>query len=174
MFYEISESFRIAFQVIRAHKMRSVLTALGVIIGIVAVTLMGTAIRGIDIGFERSLAMLGEDVLYVQKWPWGPVEDSWNYQNRPKILPQDADTLNRIIESTPNSLLEVAVPLVGTGGAVKVGDYQVSGVYIFGTTAEYSRLMYADFKEGRLFNDAESLAARQVCVLGGDVVDALF
>jgi len=174
LIYEFTESFRIAFAQIRANKMRSVLTALGVIIGIVAVTLMGTAIHGVDIGFERSLAMLGEDVLYVQKWPWGPVEDWWNYQNRPKIIPRDADALNRIIESTPNSLLDVAVPLVGTSAAVKVGDYQVSGVYVFGTTAGYARLMYADFKEGRLFNDAESLAARQVCVLGGDVVDALF
>ena len=67
--YEISESFRIAFAQIRANKMRSVLTALGVIIGIVAVTLMGTAINGIDRGFQNSLAMLGDDVLYVQKWP---------------------------------------------------------------------------------------------------------
>jgi putative ABC transport system permease protein len=174
LIYEFTESFRIAFAQIRANKMRSVLTALGVIIGIVAVTLMGTAIRGIDIGFERSLAMLGEDVLYVQKWPWGPVEDWWNYQNRPKILPRDAEVLNRIIESTPNSLLEVAVPVVGNGGAVKVGENQVSGVFIFGTTADYARMMFADFTEGRLFNDTESLAARQVCVLGSDVADALF
>ena len=53
LLYELTESFRIAFAQIRANKMRSALTALGVIIGIVAVTLMGTAIRGIDIGFER-------------------------------------------------------------------------------------------------------------------------
>ena len=49
--YEFTESFRSAFARIRATKMRSVLTALGVIIGIVAVTLMGTAIGGIDKGF---------------------------------------------------------------------------------------------------------------------------
>ena len=49
--YEFTESFRIAFAQIRANKLRSVLTALGVIIGIVAVTLMGTAIGGIDKGF---------------------------------------------------------------------------------------------------------------------------
>ena len=61
--YELTESFRIAFSQIRANAMRSVLTALGVIIGIVAVTLMGTAINGIDIGFNRRLAPLGDDVL---------------------------------------------------------------------------------------------------------------
>ena len=71
LIYEFVESVRIAVAQIRANKMRSVLTALGVVIGIVAVTLMGTAIAGINIGFEQSLAMLGEDILYVNKWP-GP------------------------------------------------------------------------------------------------------
>src|ERR1043165_90607 len=108
--YEFTESFRIAFAQIRANTMRSILTALGVIIGIVAVTLMGTAINGIDIGFQNSLAMLGEDVLYVQRWPWGNVDDWWNYVNRPPIRTELADKLNRIIETTPNSLLQVAVP----------------------------------------------------------------
>ena len=57
LFIEVTDSFRIAVSVIRAHKMRSALTALGVIIGIIAVTLMGSAIGGIEIGFERSLAV---------------------------------------------------------------------------------------------------------------------
>jgi putative ABC transport system permease protein len=172
--YEFTESFRIAFAQIRANKMRSVLTALGVIIGIVAVTLMGTAIKGIDIGFERSLAMLGDDVLYVQKWPWHNVEDWWNYQNRPPLLIQQAEELNRIIAATPNSLLDVAVPMAQRGTAVKVGENQVSGVACFGTTAEYSRLMSVDFTAGRFFNETESIAGRQVVVLGADVADALF
>ena len=174
LIYEFTESFRIAYAQIRANKMRSVLTALGVIIGIVAVTLMGTAINGIDIGFNRSLAMLGEDVLYVQKWPWHNVEDWWNYENRPPIQPEDADKLNRIIETTPNSLLDVAVPVIAQGSAVKTGDQQVSGVFVFGTTADYSRMMYADIAEGRMFNDAEAASGRQVCVLGLDVAQALF
>jgi len=70
LIYEVTEAVRIAFAQIRAHKLRSMLTALGVIIGIMAVTLMGTAIRGMDISFKQSLAMLGDDVLHVQKWPW--------------------------------------------------------------------------------------------------------
>src|SRR5437773_11964215 len=69
MIQEIVEAFRIAFNVIRAHKMRSMLTALGVIIGIVAVTMMGSAIAGIEIGLERSLAVIGDDLLYVENCP---------------------------------------------------------------------------------------------------------
>src|ERR1043166_9202189 len=109
LIYELIESVRIAFAQIRANKMRSVLTALGVIIGIVAVTLMGTAINGIDRGFQNSLAMLGDDVLYVQKWPWGRVDDWWNYVNRPLIRPEMSDQLNRIIEESPDSLLVLSV-----------------------------------------------------------------
>lgn len=174
LIYEFTESLRIAFYQIRANKMRSVLTALGVIIGIVAVTLMGTAIKGIDRGFENSLAMLGDDVLYVQKWPWRNVEDWWNYQNRPTIGPEDAVKLNRIIDSTPNTLLQVAAPVVAQGVSMKAGSNQVNGVQIFGTTATYAQLMSADFETGRLFNETESSSGRQVCVLGYDVAGALF
>ncbi len=174
LIYELTESFRIAFAQIRANAMRSVLTALGVIIGIVAVTLMGTAINGIDIGFQNSLAMLGEDVLYIQKWPWHGVEDWWNYQNRPPFRVEMADSLNRIIEGTPNSMLEVAVPLVHRGGSIKAGQNSVSGVAILGTTADYSRLITADVAEGRLFNEVEAVAGRAVIVLGSTVAESLF
>jgi len=174
LLYEFIESVRIAWAQIRANKMRSMLTALGVIIGIIAVTLMGTAISGIDQGFENSLAMLGDDVLYVQKWPWGPVEDWWNYANRPPIRIIDAEKLNRVIASTPNTLLDVAVPVAGRGGPVKAGDNRVDGIYIFGTTADYARITNVDYREGRLFNEIEANNGRAVCVLGFDVAEALF
>ena len=173
-YYEFTESIRIAWAQIRANKMRSVLTALGVIIGIVAVTLMGTAIRGIDTGFNDSLAMLGDDVLYVQKWPWGPTEDWWNYVNRPSPQAAEAERLSRIIENTPNSLLDVVVPVAGRGASVKAGDSRVDGIYVFGTTADYARISGVDYKEGRLFNEIEASGGRSVCVLGYDVAEALF
>ena len=174
LLYEFTESFRIAFAQIRANAMRSILTALGVIIGIVAVTLMGTAINGIDIGFENSLAMLGEDVLYVQKWPWSNVDDWWNYINRPPIRTELAERLNRVIEQTPNSLLEVAVPVGGRGAAVKAGENRVSGVTIVGTTADYSRISTTEIADGRLFNEVEANAGRQIAVLGSTVAEQLF
>lgn len=55
------------------------------IIGIVAVTLMGTAIRGIDAGVDRSLSGFGDDLLYVTKWPWRDVDDWWNFRNQRPI-----------------------------------------------------------------------------------------
>jgi putative ABC transport system permease protein len=172
--YEITESVRIAMAQIRANKMRSALTALGVIIGIVAVTLMGTAINGINIGFERSLAVIGDDMLYVQKWPWHGVEDWWNYANRPMFKPEDAEALNRIAEGTPGSLIDVAVPEAFRNSVVKSGQNQASGVTTIGSTADLARTISADFQSGRLFNEEESKAGRQVCVLGVEVADKLF
>src|SRR5438552_3968357 len=79
--YELSESWKIAVAQMRSNMTRSTLTALGVIIGIVAVTLMGTAIGGIQVGFDKSMAFLGDDVLYVGQWPWKNVDDWWNYRD---------------------------------------------------------------------------------------------
>ncbi|HEY1765920.1 MAG TPA: ABC transporter permease [Opitutaceae bacterium] len=174
LIYEFVESVRIAVGQIRANKMRSALTALGVVIGIVAVTLMGTAIAGINVGFDRSLAMLGEDVLYVNKWPWAGVEDWWNYADRRPFVPADAVKLNRMIASAPDSLLSVAIFGDARSATVRSGSNSVSNVFTKGTTAAYSQILSADFSEGRLFNDTEDEADRQVVVLGYDVAQALF
>src|SRR6478609_416295 len=93
------EGFRIAAQQIAANRTRSILTTLGVAIGIIAVTLMGTAIRGIDIGFNRSMSGFGDDVLYIEQWPWTTVEDYWQFRNRPDIKLPAADRLNELIQS---------------------------------------------------------------------------
>ena len=174
MFYELSEAFRIAFSIIRAHKMRSVLTALGVIIGIIAVTLMGSAIAGIEIGFERSLSVIGDDILYVEKWPWHHVDDWWNYRNRRRMQPHYADAVKRIIRQTPNSQLVTAVPTLNTIRNIKYADNEVRGVFTQGTTDEFPTTSATSLSQGRFFTETESRGAQPVCVLGYDVAEALF
>ena len=174
MIQEIVESFRMAFGILRAHKMRSMLTALGVIIGIVAVTMMGSAIGGIQVGFDRSLAVIGDDILYVEKWPWRHVDDWWNYRNRRKMQPQYADQLNRIIAATPNSQLVIAVPTMNTVRKVKYGDNSVNGVFTQGTTYDFLQTSTGSFAQGRFFTEMEARGGAQVVVLGADVAEALF
>jgi putative ABC transport system permease protein len=171
---ELMESFRIAALQIRAHKMRSILTALGVIIGIIAVTLMGSAIGGIETGFEKSLSVIGDDILYVEKWPWHNVDDWWNYRNRRRMEPGYAEDLKRIIRDTPNSNLVTAVPTLNTVRTIKHGDTEVRSVFTQGTTDEFLITSTAGFKEGRFFTEAESRGGHNVVVLGYDVAEALF
>jgi len=172
--YELSESWKIAAAQMRASKTRSILTALGVIIGIVAVTLMGTAINGIQTGFDKSMSVLGDDVLYVTQWPWKNVDDWWNYRDRKKIKTEYAEPLNRMIGATPNSNLVGAVPTSGLYRSVKYADNEVSNVLVRGTVSDYIITSTFDFKEGRFFNELESRGGANVCVLGYDVANALF
>src|SRR5438874_3499155 len=172
--YELSESWKIALAQMQSNKTRSMLTALGVIIGIVAVTLMGTAITGIQTGFDKSMSILGDDVLYVSQFPWARVNDWWNYRDRREIKTEYAEPLNRMIAATPNSNLVLAVPTSNIVKNVKRGDNQVTGIFIQGTTADYPLISVVDFNEGRFFNELETKDAANVCLLGYDVADALF
>ena len=172
--YELEESWKIAAAQMRSNMTRSTLTALGVIIGIVAVTLMGTAISGISIGFDNSMSVLGDDVLYVTQWPWKPVDDWWNYRDRKKIETDYAEKINRILAATPNSNLIVAVPTSSLMRSVKYGGNEVDSVFTLGTTSDFTLTSTIDCKEGRFFNEIESREGAQVVVVGYDVADALF
>jgi putative ABC transport system permease protein len=174
LLYELSESWKIAAAQMRSNLTRSTLTALGVIIGIIAVTLMGTAVNGISIGFDKSMAVLGDDVLYVTQWPWKPVDDWWNYRDRKKIKAEYAETLNRMIAATPNSNLIVAVPTSNFMRSVKYGGNQVDNVFVLGTTSDFIVTSTIDCTQGRFFNELESRDGANVVVIGYDVADALF
>ena len=67
---EIKENLLISYKAITANKLRSFLATLGIVIGITSVTLMQTAIEGINRAFEKSISAVGADVLYVQKFEW--------------------------------------------------------------------------------------------------------
>ena len=175
LYYEITESLRIAFAQIRASKLRSALTTLGVVIGIVAVTLMGTAINGIDVGVDRSFAGFGDDILYVTKWPWKDnSQDWWNYRNRRPIRHDYARQINEWIAEHPASALKLAVPTANRQTTVVRGEYRLSNIFTLGTSADYSRIMRSEMKEGRFFSDFEAQAGTNVVVIGFDVADALF
>jgi putative ABC transport system permease protein len=172
--FEFIESCKIAYAQIAANRTRSALTALGVIIGIVAVTLMGTAIAGINTGFNRSMALLGDDILYVSKVPWATDQDDAAFRNRRDIKSEYADKLQTIINATHNSMLLRAAPTSNTLHDVVRGEYQASSVFTLGTTDEYVNISTITCREGRFFNAIESRGGRNVCVLGCDVADALF
>src|SRR4051812_22637772 len=70
LFTELVEGMRIAAESIRGNLLRSVLTTLGIIIGIVTVTLMASAVDALDRSFRNAMSFLSSDVLYVDKRQW--------------------------------------------------------------------------------------------------------
>src|SRR5207237_4732859 len=85
-----------------------------------------------------------------------------------------AEELKRIIAATPNTQLITSVPTLDTVRNIKFGAVNVNRVFIQGTTDDFLMTSTATFKEGRFFNETESRAGRNVCVLGYDVAEALF
>jgi putative ABC transport system permease protein len=169
VFDEFKEGMLIAFQAIRANKMRSVLTTLGIVIGIVSVTLMGTAIEGLNRSFNKSIASIGADVLYIQKWPWGGGDDWWKYRNRRDIRMKHEKALERYSETST-----AISPVIGTSRTVKYGRKYVESVGIVGTGSNYLEINGANIAFGRYFMRAEADGGRPVCVIGSDVAAGLF
>src|ERR1700685_3958837 len=94
---ELREGLAISWSAIRANKLRSVLTTLGIVIGIVTVTLMGTAIEGLNNSFMNSVSSIGADVLYVERYSWflNSHEDWINAMKNPNITLAEVDALQR-------------------------------------------------------------------------------
>lgn len=168
-FSEVSESFVIALRAITGNKLRSVLAALGIIIGITAVTIMQTAIEGINIAFNNSIAAVGADVLYVQKFEWFGKED-WNvYKNRKDIKMANFSFVEKNIQSASS-----VSPSVGSSKTLKYGDLVLENVRTIGTTAEYQATLSTNMSEGRFMTQRESDGGYPVAMIGADVKKAFF
>ncbi len=173
MFYlqELLEGFRIALRAINSNKLRSILTTLGIVIGITSVTAMATVINGIEKNFDDQMAELGADVLYIEKWPWnsGPGFKWWNYINRPDIT---ADLAAVIAERSRYAV--AAVPVVGTNRAVRFAGKTLSGVNVEGSSAAYPMVYVVDLEAGRFYSDIDERSARNVAVIGAQIASELF
>lgn len=168
-FSEIKENIAISFRAITSNKLRSLLATLGIVIGITAVTLMQTAIEGINQAFESSIAAVGADVLYVQKFEWFGREDFSFYRNRKDITMRQYDFLER------NSQTSVSMcPTAGTGRTVKYRDLVLQNVFINGTTYDYLETNGISIDDGRFLTQRESDGGYPVCVIGMDVKNAFF
>jgi putative ABC transport system permease protein len=168
-FHELREGIRIALEAIRANKMRSVLTTIGVVIGIVSVTLMGTALEGMNRAFDESIASIGADVLYVQKFPWFTGDDWWIYRNRPDIRMEHAAALDRY-----STISQAVSPSASAMERMSYRERSVEMVFITGTTHKYTEFSGTDLLLGRFMTQAESESGRPVVVLGSEVAEGLF
>ena len=101
MFSLFFENLKISLSAVFANKMRSILTALGIVIGVLSVTLMGTLISGLDRSFENSMSWLGKDILYISRYEWFSDMEWWEIKNRPRMRTEYVD---KIIEKSKYAL----------------------------------------------------------------------
>jgi putative ABC transport system permease protein len=168
-FLSIKENIIISYKAITANKMRSMLATLGIVIGIIAVTLMQTAIEGINRAFEESIAAVGADVLYVQKFEWFGSEDFEFYRNRKDITMENYEFLRKHMQSAAS-----ICPSAGTGRDVQYGSLSLENVIVLGTTYEYQETFGVNMEEGRFISENESQNGYPVVVIGMDIKNAFF
>tara|TARA_B100000925_G_scaffold39892_1_gene26028 strand:- start:372 stop:1583 length:1212 start_codon:yes stop_codon:yes gene_type:complete len=162
------ENFKISLSAVFANKIRSILTALGIIIGILSVTLMGTLISGLDRSFESSMSWLGKDILYVSRYEWFSDMDWWEVRNRPKMLPEYVGK----IKERSNYAMAVA-PVMQRGASLSYEDKETR-TEIFGTNEEYMATISTDIEHGRFFTRNEDRSGSRVVVIGNGISKAFF
>jgi putative ABC transport system permease protein len=171
VFTELKEGLSISWGAIRANKMRSILTTLGIVIGVVTVTLMGTAITGLDRAFLKNISIIGADVFYVQRFDWfNDSQESWmKMQKRRKITLAQANALREQL-----TMARAVAPAADTDGPVRYGKRSSTSVHIIGTTDDYLYTSSVGISLGRFISAGESAGGRPVCVLGCEVATNLF
>jgi putative ABC transport system permease protein len=169
---ELKEGLAISWSAICANTLRSVLTTLGIVIGIVTVTLMGTAIEGLNRAFLKVISVMGADVLFVQREDWsGPdSEAEWlKIQKRPHLTIEQASVLERDL-----TLARAVTPVAFDQRMIKYEKHDASGVQIVGSTDQLLLTGGISITEGRFLSAADAEGGRPVCVIGSTVATNLF
>lgn len=169
---EITEGARISCEAIRANLLRSVLTTLGVVIGIVTVTLMATALEGLDAAFREATSFIGTDVLYVDQREWF-IDSSVKWDataRRPKITREQA----RSVEKSMSMVQGVAPTVMFQIEAVHYRDRDSSAVTIIGTNEQFLITGGVVLASGRFMTRVEADANRDLCIIGADIAEKLF
>src|SRR5690349_3080859 len=143
---EIMEGARISLAALLANKMRSALTTIGIVIGIVTVTLMSSAIEGINRAFKESVSLLGSDVLYVDRFGWfvDSYEDWMKVANRREITWAQFEAVLKQM-----TLAKAVTAISGTGRPVRYKSRKSDRVTIIGTTEQFMPISGLTVLEGR-------------------------
>ncbi|QIX61642.1 FtsX-like permease family protein [Hymenobacter lutimineralis] len=168
------ESFRFAWQALRANLLRTVLSLLGVTVGIFAIIAVFAVVDSLEANVRQSMSFVGDKVIYVQKWPWAFGGDYpwWKYFNRPNPSVQEFRELQRML-STENQR-GVALFAARGGNTLKAGNNSVESIALQGVTFDYRLVSDVPVQEGRYFTAQEMDAARNVAVVGYDIAHNLY
>jgi putative ABC transport system permease protein len=168
-FIELYEGFRIALIALRANKMRSILTTLGIVIGITTVIAIHAIIIGLNEAFYTSISALGSDTLYISKFAWASREDWLKSFHRKNIKREHAQAIKE-----QATLVKAVAPTVDARRTIKYKSETISGANVIGTTEDYAITSNTYPEFGRPLSKLDVDHRRSVCIIGYDVADKLF
>ncbi len=166
---DVIESFKIAISAITVNKSRGALTALGIIIGIVAVITTMTAANGLQATFRQTFASVGSDVIYISKRPWVQMGPDFEFRNRPEITMPVYNELTQRLQGRA-----VVNPTISGNQSVKFGINELDSINIIGTTDKQVLVSTMVPATGRFLMPFDVQYKRRVAVIGSDVAEGLF
>ncbi len=165
------ESFVFAFQALVVNKLRTFLSLLGITIGIFAIITVFTVVDSLEQNLRKSIQSLGDDVVFVMKWPWtsGPDYPWWKYMNRPLPDYSELDAILRKCDLAQSAAFEISANIT-----VKYKSNSIENVTIICASHQYDKVKNFEIADGRYFTEIESSAGRPVAVIGDILAKTLF
>jgi putative ABC transport system permease protein len=170
------ESVKMAIQTLRANKLRSGLTILGIVIGVTTVITISSVINGLNNRVSDWVSSLGSNVFWVFHMPVIGVRPTAEQLARKKLTLDDVLALRKLphVVAADGGHQHVTAQFRVGDVSVKYNGKKVAGTILQGSTAEVSEVTDMTFLQGRMFTDDEDKRASHVCILGHDTWEELF
>ena len=168
-FSRIGEYVSMAWQALVAHKMRTFLTTLGILIGVTTIITIWTTIEGLNQYVFGQLSNIGANTVYVQKFPWVMKGNFWKYRNRKEITYKEYQALEKNC-----TLADHISPEIFAMRNISYKGKKFSNIFVIGTNEEYAYTANMAPHIGRFITPLDVHNSRFVCVIGQQIADHLF
>jgi putative ABC transport system permease protein len=170
-FRQLKESFLFAINSVAVNKLRTFLSLFGITIGIFSIISVFTVIDWMEKAIRESISSLGENVIYVQKWPWSfdPNLAWWDIMKWPSVTTKDYEAVLDKSNKTDAACFYVYQPQ-----NIKYRKNQANDAAVIAVTHDFENLRSFEIEKGRYFSPEESAGGRNVAILGYEIADRLF
>ncbi len=167
----IKESFSFAMNALRNNKLRTLLSLLGITIGIFSIIAVLAAVDSLDRKIKKDLSSLDKNTIYLMKGTFGPSEiPRWKRQQFPQVSYEEYEYLKTALPKAQ----ELGYQLFVAPENVKFDVNTISSINVVPVSYEFINIEGLEFKSGRFYNESESNSGAQVVVIGDEVANKLF
>lgn len=167
----LKESFTFAINALRNNKLRTLLSLLGVTIGIFSIIAVLAAVDSLDKKIKNDLSSLDKNTIYLMRFSFGPSDvPQWKREQFPDVTYDEYQYLKRSL----NDADKLCFQIFTRNENIKYEAKTVSAVKVIPTTYEFLDIQSLEFEEGRFFNESESNSGVPQIVLGCEVAKGLF
>ena len=174
----IGQNVGMALDAVWTHRFRSLLTILGIVIGITTVVTVASLLTGLRQGIVTFFDQLGPDNVFLFKTSGNPNENGASPKERRRrpIKPEYADVIKRFASSVQDTGLQLFIPNVINGKALTahVPGFESDEISVIGQSPNLNELSPKDFQAGRFFTNDENMRASHVAVIGADLAKVLY